>query len=71
MNTLLPSSSLYSQPSFLTGFARLADLSGRYDRYNRRRDPDAAALARDWQVLGADMQTVLRSYAAKGTAKKR
>ena len=67
---------LFATPSFLSGVARLLDLSGRFDVYN---DSDNAALAdaraiySDWRMVGQDLagaMTVVEREHAKpqGTA---
>lgn len=46
---------LFAQPSFLSGAARVIDLGGTFDDYNRSRTPDAAdmrAMYADWRAVG-------------------
>ena len=49
---------LFATPSFLTGVARLLDLSGRFDVYNDSADEavaDARAIYSDWRMVGQDL----------------
>ena len=49
---------LFAMPSFLTGVARLLDLSGRFDVYNDSSDEaiaDARAIYSDWRMVGQDL----------------
>jgi len=49
---------LFAQPSFASGAARLLDLWGRFDDYNRSEsaaEADARAIASDWAVVGQDI----------------
>ena len=49
---------LFATPSFLTGVARLLDLSGRFDVYNDSDDEalaDARAIYSDWRMVGQDL----------------
>ena len=49
---------LFATPSFLSGVARLLDLSGRFDVYNDSVDPsiaDARAIYSDWCMVGQDL----------------
>ena len=48
----------FVMPSFLTGVARLLDLSGRFDVYNDSADEslaDARAIYSDWRMVGQDL----------------
>lgn len=56
---------LFVQPSGLHGVARLMDLSGMYDCYNRSMTPahaDAQALWADFAVTGDDLDTVIVAF---------
>ncbi len=58
MGTRPHSDFLYARPSFLSGLARLLDIFGTFDQYNRSRDgriADARALYCDWHVVGWDL----------------
>ena len=49
---------LFAAPSFLSGVARLLDLSGRFDVYNDSDDEalaDARAIYSDWRMVGQDL----------------
>jgi len=49
---------LYARPSFISGFARLIDLFGTFDEYNRSPNTviaDARALSSDWGIIGIDI----------------
>ena len=49
---------LFATPSFLTGVARLLDLSGRFGVYNDSADEavaDARAIYSDWRMVGQDL----------------
>lgn len=73
---------LFATPSFLSGVARLLDLSGRFDVYNDSVDAalaDARAIYSDWCMVGQDLagaMTVEREQAkpqdtaASGTRRK-
>jgi len=54
---------LFSRPSFLSGAARLVDLGGVFDKYNRTQteeQADGRALASDWLSIGQDLQIALQ-----------
>ena len=74
---------LFAMPSFLTGVARLLDLSGRFDVYNDSSDEavaDARAIYSDWRMVGQDLagamtvveheQATPREAAAPGVRRK-
>jgi len=53
---------LFAQPSFLSGTARLVDLGGVFDKYNRSQteeQADARALASDWSSIGYDLRITM------------
>jgi hypothetical protein len=53
---------LYARSSLLEGLARLLDLGGTLNEYNRSATPDEAdlvALRSDWEAIGADFRSVL------------
>ena len=55
---------LFAQPSFVSGVARVFDLWGWFDEYNRSDSPsevDAKAIAADWFVIGQDICDVIKS----------
>ena len=60
-----PTFRLFSRPSLLEGMARIADVFGTLNTYNRGATPwedDAKALAADWQAIGNDFRRVLADY---------
>jgi hypothetical protein len=49
---------LFAQPSFASGAARVLDLWGVFDEYNRSDDgqeADGKAIASDWLVVGQEL----------------
>ena len=50
------SSFLFADPSIIEGLARLLDIGGTLNEYNRSEDPDGIALAMDWKMIAADLQ---------------
>jgi hypothetical protein len=49
---------LFAQPSFASGAARVLDLWGAFDDYNRSesaQEADGKAIAADWLVIGQDL----------------
>lgn len=58
MEKKIKSDFLFAQPSFVSGVARVFDLWGQLDEYNRSESPseaDAKAIAADWFVVGQDI----------------
>jgi len=58
MNKNVKTDFLVAQPSFVSGAARILDLWGIYDDYNRSESPleaDGKAIAADWIVIGQDI----------------
>jgi hypothetical protein len=58
MGQKVKSDFLFAQPSFASGVARIFDLWGQFDDYNRSETPDEAdekAIAADWLVVGQDI----------------
>jgi len=58
MGNKVNSDFLFAQPSFASGAARVFDLFGQFDEYNRSETPeeaDAKAIASDWIVVGQDL----------------
>jgi hypothetical protein len=56
---------LFAQPSFGSGAARVFDLWGQFDEYNRSGSPteaDAKAIAADWFVIGQDIADAIEHY---------
>jgi hypothetical protein len=58
MNRKVQSDFLFAQPSLASGAARVLDLWGHFDDYNRSETPaeaDAKAIAADWLLVGQDI----------------
>lgn len=58
----LRSDFLFAQPSGLFGAARLLDLGGNFDSYNRSRtgeEADQRALTSDWMMMSKDFDSGL------------
>ena len=56
---------LYAHPSFLSGLARVLDLFGVFDSYNRSRSPqeaDAKAMYADWRIVGQDIMDAAERF---------
>jgi hypothetical protein len=65
MNKSIKSDFLFAQPSFASGAARVFDLLGQFDEYNRSETPveaDAKAIAADWFVVGQDIADAIEHY---------
>jgi hypothetical protein len=59
------SATLFAMPSFISGFARAADLGGTFDVYNGHMtagEADWFAIGSDWEQVGADIQAAMRCY---------
>ena len=59
---------LYSQPSFLEGFARALDVGGTFDDFNyssSETEADCVAIASDWYAVGADLHHAIAAYTAQ------
>lgn len=62
---------LFAQPSLSSGAARVFDLFGQFDEYNRSDSPaeaDAKALASDWILVGQDICEAIEQYESERTA---
>jgi hypothetical protein len=62
---------LFAQPSLSSGAARVFDLFGQFDGYNRSDSPaeaDAKALASDWILVGQDICEAIEQYESERTA---
>ena len=54
---------LFATPNALSGVARLVDLYGLFDDYNRSRkveDADPKALLSDWYIVGQDLECAIK-----------
>lgn len=59
---------LYARPSFLEGIARIMDMSGTLNEYNRSESPEEAdtrALRSDWYAVGDDLRTSITAVGAE------
>lgn len=59
---MIKSFRLFAQPSVISGAARLVDLGGVFDKYNRSEtevQADSRALASDWSAVGANLREAL------------
>jgi len=62
MGKKVKSDFLVAQPSFASGAARIFDLFGQYDEYNRSEttlEADAKAIAADWLIVGQDLSDAI------------
>jgi len=50
---------LYARPSFAEGMARIMDFGNTLTEYNRSPDPDAIAIAADWNAVAEDLYTAI------------
>jgi hypothetical protein len=65
MNKQVKSDFLFAQPSLTSGIARVFDLWGQFDEYNRSETPaeaDAKAIAADWLVIGQDLNDAIEHH---------
>jgi hypothetical protein len=59
---------LYSQPSYLEGFARVLDVGDTFGDYNYARsgaEADHLALVSDWYAVGADLYRAIGRFASR------
>jgi len=64
MNKQVKTDFLFAQPSFGSGAARIVDMWGVFDDYNRSETPvqaDEKAIAADWIIVGQDLHDALES----------
>ena len=62
MGNKVESDFLFAQPSLASGAARVFDLFGQFDEYNRSETPleaDAKAIAADWLIVGQDLSDAI------------
>jgi hypothetical protein len=62
MGNKIKSDFLFAQPSFASGAARVLDLWGQFDDYNRSEttlEADARAIASDWLMVGQDLSDAI------------
>lgn len=58
---------LYARPSFIEGVARLMDVGGTLNEYNRSasdEQADARALRSDWYAVGDDLRAGIKAEGA-------
>ncbi|MDE0024953.1 MAG: hypothetical protein OXP69_11130 [Spirochaetaceae bacterium] len=56
---------LFARPSFIGGAARVLDLFGTLQEYNRSPTPDIAdqrAMFNDFRAIGVDLEQVMKRY---------
>jgi len=59
---------LFANPSFFRGMARVLDLGGTlqiYNKYETANEADYAAILSDWQVIGNDIKISIQNYEKK------
>ena len=57
---------MFANPSFLEGMARVLDLGGSLQEYNRSETDamaDALAMQEDWRMTGKDIKAAIDTYA--------
>ncbi len=57
--------SLYANPSFLSGVARIFDFWGLFDSYNTSADDETAdsiAIGSDWRAVGEDLRAATQEF---------
>lgn len=62
MNKTVKTDFLFAQPSLASGAARLLDLWGQFDDYNRSESPeeaDSKAIASDWLIVGQEIASAM------------
>jgi hypothetical protein len=67
MGNKVKSDFLFAQPSLASGVARVFDLWGQFDDYNRSETPleaDAKAIASDWLIVGQDISDAIEHHEA-------
>jgi len=65
--------SIFSLPSFFSGFARSLDLSGQFDEYNNSSTPqeaDSRALISDMMAVASDIKVAKDSILSIGEEEK-
>lgn len=56
---------LYTRPSFFEGIARLFDITGSLNKYNKSRTPEEAdfrAIRSDWEAVGNEISSAARKF---------
>lgn len=56
---------LFREPSFLEGFSRIINFSGKVGTYNfshSARSADCRALSADWYAIGSDMEDAIYTF---------
>jgi len=65
MNSKVKSDFLFAQPSFASGAARVLDMWGQFDDYNRTEttlEADARAIDADWLIVGQDLSDAILNH---------
>ncbi len=65
MGNKVKSDFLFAQPSLASGAARVFDLWGQFDDYNRSEttlEADARAIASDWLIVGQDISDAMERH---------
>jgi hypothetical protein len=65
MGNEVKSDFLFAQPSLASGAARVLDLWGQFDEYNRSEttlEADARAIAADWLIVGQDLADAIEHH---------
>lgn len=58
----MKASTLFRQPSFFKGMARVVDLFGKLDEYAYSEHADLEQLHRDWKIVGTDLHRELKRH---------
>jgi hypothetical protein len=56
---------LFAKPSFVEGISRILDLGNTLQKYNTSEneiEADARALKSDWEVIGNDLKSSIKTY---------
>lgn len=65
MNKSVKTDFLFAQPSFVSGAARILDMWGTFDEYNRSEtalEADEKAIAADWIIVGQELNGAIGQY---------
>jgi len=59
---------LFSEPSFIEGFARIIDMGGNLDTYQYSKtdeESDCLAIKNDWIQVGEDLESAIHNYESR------
>lgn len=59
---------LFARQSFFAGMARVIDITGAFDEYNRSATPaeaDSIAIYNDWKAVGLDMTVAIKQVVSE------